>query len=59
VTAPVHAVHWTPEEEDQPACDADISASPSAVMYGTLNPRKVTCPECQRILGAYDMAPGQ
>ena len=38
--------HYTPEEPDQPACDADVDADPGVVMFGTLNPQHVTCPEC-------------
>ena len=43
-------VHYTPEEEDQPECDADVDADPETVMYGTLNPLRVTCPDCLRIM---------
>ena len=38
--------HYTPEEPDQPACDADVDADPGTVMFGTLNPEQVTCPAC-------------
>ena len=42
--------HYTPEEHDQPECNADVDADPETVMYGTLNPRKVTCPDCLEIM---------
>ena len=45
------ATHYTPEEPDQPACDADTAADVPAVMFGTLNPDHVTCPDCRKILG--------
>jgi hypothetical protein len=48
------ATHYTPEEHDQPECDADVDADPETVMFGTLNPRKVTCPDC---LAAMDPEP--
>jgi hypothetical protein len=41
-------VHWTPEEPDQPACDADVDAPEGTEMLGTLNPDRVTCPECRK-----------
>lgn len=52
---PEGLVHWTPEEPDQPACDADVDAPASTAMLGTLNPARVTCPACQRI--TIDAAP--
>lgn len=42
--------HHTPEEPDQPACGADIDAPPEAVMFGALNPDRVTCPACRALL---------
>lgn len=45
------SVHWTPEEPDQPACDADVGAPEGTVMYGTLNPERVTCLACLWMLG--------
>lgn len=42
--------HYTPEEHDQPECDADVGADPRTVMFGTLNPQKVTCPGCLRLM---------
>ena len=42
--------HYTPEEPDQPACDADVGADAPDVMFGTLNPQRVTCPNCRAIL---------
>lgn len=44
--------HYTPEEEDQPECDADLWAAPGVTMFGTLNPDKVTCPVCLRIMAS-------
>ena len=43
--------HYTPEEHDQPECNADVGADPGTVMFGTLNPRKVTCPDCLAAIG--------
>jgi hypothetical protein len=43
-------VHWTPEEPDQPACDADTNAPADEVMLGTLNPSRVTCSACLGVL---------
>lgn len=55
VAEPEGLVHWTPEEPDQPACDADVDAPASTAMLGALNPARVTCPACQRI--TIDAAP--
>jgi hypothetical protein len=46
--------HWTPEEEDQPACD--VEAPGDVTMFGTLNPSRVTCPACIRKIGGDDAA---
>jgi hypothetical protein len=54
--APVaEVVHWTPEEPDQPACDADVDAPADTDMLGSLNLSKVTCRACQQV--AIDEAP--
>lgn len=45
-------VHYTPEEHDQPACNADVYADPGETMYGTLNPAKVTCMACRALIAA-------
>jgi hypothetical protein len=42
--------HYTPEEHDQPECDADVDADPETVMFGTLNRNKVTCPDCLHLM---------
>jgi hypothetical protein len=48
-------VHWTPEEPDQPACDADVDAPADTDMLGSLSLSKVTCRACQQV--AIDEAP--
>ncbi len=44
--------HYTPEEHDQPACDADVAEDAPEVMFGTLNPQRVTCHDCLKIIEA-------
>jgi hypothetical protein len=52
--AAVTVIHYTPEEHDQPACDADVYAPPGTVMWGTLNPDRVTCPGCLELIRQSD-----
>jgi hypothetical protein len=50
MTSDTAVTHYTPEEHDQPACDADVDADPGTVMWGTLNPQRVSCPACLTVM---------
>lgn len=55
LTAEGAMTHWTPEEHDQAECGAGVDAPQGTVMYGTLNPERVTCPACVRLLGDWEI----